>query len=108
MLLVAISLPIRLVSALAGLRTAEIDSDGPRYTGLVDEDGFCKDLLAVQAMSGAMVARQASGRSGAGPASMLLSTLITFRCVCGAALSMHRSMHRSGRAADGVAVSVRS
>eukprot|EP00904_Undaria_pinnatifida_P005034 jgi/Undpi1/1660/HiC_scaffold_11.g05050.m1 len=36
----------------------EIDSDGPRYTGLVDEDGFCKDLLAVQAMSGAMVARQ--------------------------------------------------
>lgn len=40
--------------------TAEADSDGPRYTGLVDEDGFCKDLLAVQAMSGAMVARQAS------------------------------------------------
>ncbi|CAM9886949.1 unnamed protein product [Laminaria digitata] len=37
----------------------EADSDSPRYTGLVDEDGFCRDLLAVQAMSGAMVARQA-------------------------------------------------
>ncbi|CAM9443846.1 unnamed protein product [Pylaiella littoralis] len=33
-------------------------SGGPRYTGVVDEDGFCRDLLAVQGMSGAMVARQ--------------------------------------------------
>lgn len=38
--------------------TTDAQSGVPRYTGDVDEDGFCKDLLAVQAMSGAMVARQ--------------------------------------------------
>ncbi|CAM9948007.1 unnamed protein product [Ectocarpus fasciculatus] len=34
------------------------ESGAPQHTGVVDEDGFCRDLLAVQAMSGAMVARQ--------------------------------------------------
>eukprot|EP00752_Nemacystus_decipiens_P007725 g6907.t1 len=39
-------------------RAEEAESGAPRYTGVVDEDGFCRDLLAVQAMSGAMIARQ--------------------------------------------------
>ncbi|CAM9519163.1 unnamed protein product [Sphacelaria rigidula] len=33
-------------------------STKPKHTGEVDEDGFCQDVLAVQGMSGAMIARQ--------------------------------------------------
>ncbi|CAM9590072.1 unnamed protein product, partial [Hapterophycus canaliculatus] len=36
----------------------DAQSGGPRHTGVVDEDGFCRDILALQGMSGAMVARQ--------------------------------------------------
>lgn len=35
------------------------DPSKPRHTGEVDEDGFCQDLMAVQGMSAAMIARQA-------------------------------------------------
>lgn len=50
---------VKLASNRDGFACAtEAESGAPRHTGVVDEDGFCRDLLAVQAMSGAMVARQ--------------------------------------------------
>lgn len=44
---------------------SDADPNKPRHTGEVDDDGFCQDLMAVQGMSGAMIARQVSVRRSA-------------------------------------------